>query len=87
MHQHRVGVVNTNAEWVGLGMAFGNPYMESIPSCGVPRTLNTIWDTMSKLNTGGSADSQEFSVKDLKRDKESVYTGGFLPHKDQLCLI
>ena len=26
-------------------------------------------------------------MKDVKRDKESVSTGGFLPHKEPLCFI
>ena len=61
--------------------------MEAILSCIVTRTLNTIWDTMSKLNTGGGGDSQEIYVEDGKRDKESVPTGVFLPHKEPFCSI
>ena len=33
------------------------------------KNVNTIMDTPSKLNTGGSDASQELSVKDGKRDK------------------
>ena len=61
--------------------------MESILSCGFLRTLNTIWDTMSKLNTGGAATYQELSAKGVKWDTERVSTVGFIPHKDPLCLI
>ena len=56
--------VTTAAAWVGLRVAFGNMYMEAILSCGVQRKLNTIWDTNSKLNTGGETTSQEISAKD-----------------------
>ena len=44
--------------------------------------INKIWDTTYKIKTGGVAASQEISVKDGKRDKESVSTVVFLPHKD-----
>ena len=44
-------------------------------------------DTTSKLNTREEVPSQELSMKDRKRDKESVSIGGFLPHKDPLCFI
>ena len=87
VHHHRVEVVTTAAVWVGIGASFGNPSMEAVLSCGVPRTLNTIWDTTSKLKTIGEAASQEIYVKDRKRDKESMYTGGFLSHKDPLCFL
>ena len=87
VHHHRVGGVTTSAAWVGLGAAFGNPSREAILSCGVPRTLNTIWYTTSKLKTIWEVASQELSVKYGKRDKESVSMGGFLPHKNPLCLI
>ena len=53
VYHHRVGVVTTAEVWVGIGAAFWNPSIESILSCVVPRTLNTIWDTTSKLNTSG----------------------------------
>ena len=58
VHHHIVGGATTAAAWVGLGAYFGKPSMESILSCGVPRTLNTIWDTMSKLKIGRAATSQ-----------------------------
>ena len=61
--------------------------MESILSCRVPRTLNKIWDTTSKLKTRGEDDSQELSVKDGKRENEIISTGEFLPQKDPLCFI
>ena len=82
MNHHRVRGVTTAAAWVGLGEAFGSPSIETILSYGVPRTLNKIWDTTYKIKTGGVAASQEISVKDGKRDKESVSTVVFLPHKD-----
>ena len=69
MHHHRVGGVTTNSAWVGLGVSFGNPSMEVILSCAVPSTLNTIWDTTSRINTRGEAASQELYVKDVERDK------------------
>ena len=81
------GGVTTAVSWVGIGEAFGEPYMEAIMSCGVPRTLNTIWYTTSKLKTGGAAASQELSVKEVNRYKESVSKGGLIPHKYLLCLI
>ena len=81
VHHHRVGVLTTVAAWMGLGEDFGNPYMEAILSCGVLSTLNKIWDTTSKLKTRGEVSSEEISVKDGKRDKESVSTGVLLPHK------
>ena len=86
IHHHRVGRVTNDAAWVRIGSAFGNPSMEAILSCGVLRTLKTIWDITSKLKKIGESDSQEISVKDIKRYKESVSTGGLLPHKDPLCL-
>ena len=61
--------------------------MEVILSCGVPRTLNTIWYTTSKLKTGGAAASQELSVKEVNRYKESVSKGGLIPHKYPMCFI
>ena len=85
VHQHRVEGVTTVATWVGIGASFGNPSMEAILSYGVPRTLKTVWDTTSKLKTRGEAASQEISVKDKNRDKESMYTGGFFSHKETLC--
>ena len=81
VHHHRVGRETTPSVWVGLGSAFGNPSMEAILSCGVPATLNKIWDKTSKLKTRGEVSSEEISVKDGKRDKESVSTGVLLPHK------
>ena len=42
VQHHMVGGGDTSAEWVGLGAAFGNSYMEAMLICGVPRTLNTI---------------------------------------------
>ena len=73
--------------WVGLGGAFENPSMETILSFGVPRTLNTIWDTMSQIETGVAATYQELYVKDRKGYKESASTGGLIPLKDPLYLI
>ena len=61
--------MTNTAEWVRLGEAFGNPSTEAIASCGIPRALSTIWDTKSKLKTGGAATSQELSVKYVKGDK------------------
>ena len=81
VHHHRVGGATTAAAWVGIGADFGNPSMKAIPSCGFTSTLDTIFDTTSKLKTGGSAAYQELSVKCGKRDKEIVSTGGLL------CLI
>ena len=77
-----MGGVNTDAAWAGIGEAFGKPSMEAILNCRVPIKLNKIWDKTSKLNTGGSAASQELSAKYGKGDKESVSTGGLLHHKD-----
>ena len=68
VHHHRVGRVNTVAAWVGLGDAFGNPYIEAILSCGFMRTLNKIWDTKSQLKTRQESTSKELSVKDGKRE-------------------
>ena len=79
--------MTTTEAWLGIGAAFGNPHMEAILSCGVPRKLKNIWDKTSKLNTGGAASFQEISVKGRKRDKEIVSSGGLLPHKDPLYLI
>ena len=87
VHHHRVEVVTTAAVWVGIGASFGNPSMEAVLSCGVPRTLNTIWDTTSKLKTIGEAASQEIYVKDRKRDKESMSTEVLLPHKEPFRFI
>ena len=39
VHHHRVGAVDIAAVWLGLGEALGNPSMEDILSCVVPRTL------------------------------------------------
>ena len=69
MHHHRVGGVTAAATWVGIGAAFGNSYMEAILICGVPRKLNTILYTTSKLKTGGAAAPKEISLKDVKRYK------------------
>ena len=87
VHHHMVGGVTTDAAWVGPGAAFGNPSMEAILNCGVPITLNKIWDSASKLNTRVEVASQEISMKGGKRDNKSVSTGGLLPHKDPLCFI
>ena len=87
MHHHRLGGVNTAAVWVGIGASFGNPHMESILICRVTSTLNKILDTKSKLKTGGEAPSQELSVKEGNREKESVSIGGLIPHKYPLCFI
>ena len=46
--------------------------MEAILRCGVPRKLNTIWDTTYNLNTGGSDASQELFLKEKKGEKESM---------------
>ena len=53
-----MGGATTAAAWVGLGADFGNPSIKAILSCGVPRILNKIWDTMSKLKTGRAATYQ-----------------------------
>ena len=53
VHHHRLGGVTNAAAWVGLGDTFGNPYMEAILCCGVPRVLYTIWYVTSKINTRG----------------------------------
>ena len=66
--------MTTNAVWLGLGVNFGNPYMEAILSCRVPRKLNTIWDKTSKLKTGEVASSKEPSSNDEREYKESVST-------------
>ena len=58
VHHHMMGGVTTAAAWVGLGVDFGKPSMEAILSCVLPRILNTIWDTMSRLKTGRAATSQ-----------------------------
>ena len=79
--------MTTSAAWVGLRAAFGNPYMEAILNCRVPRTLNKILEKMFKLKTGGEAAYQELSMKDGKRDKEIVSTRLLLPHKEILCFI
>ena len=42
VQNHRRGGVNTAVAWVGLGVKFGNPYMEAILSCRVPKTLKKI---------------------------------------------
>ena len=62
VHHHRVGGVNNDSVWVGIWAAFGNPYMEAILSFGVPKTLNTIWDTSSKPKARGEVASQETYV-------------------------
>ena len=72
---------------MGIGAAFGDLSTKAILSCGVPRKLNTILDTTSKLNTRGGGSSQELSVKKIKRYNESVSTGELLPHKDLFCFI
>ena len=56
-------------------------------SCRVLRILNTIWYTTSKIKTRGEDASQEFSVKDVKRDKGSVSTGVLFLYKDPFCFI
>ena len=66
VHHHSVGGVTTAIEWVGIGASLGNLSMEYILSCGVPRNLSTIWDTISKLKTGRAATSHELSAKDGK---------------------
>ena len=68
------GGVTTTVAWVGIRAAFGKPSMEAILSCRVPRKLNTIWYTTSKLKTGGESASEELSVKDGKREKEIMST-------------
>ena len=87
VHHHIVGGATNAAAWVGLDEAFGEPSMEAILSCGVPRMPNTIWDTTYKLNKGGSCSYWELYTKDLNRDKESMSTEVLIPHKDPLCLI
>ena len=66
--------MNTASALVGLGASFGNPTTEAILSYIVPRMLNTIWYTTSKLKTGGESASEELSVKDGKREKEIMST-------------
>ena len=87
VHYHRVVGVTTTAEWVGLGSAFGNPSMEAILSCKVTSTLNSIWQTMSKLKKVGAAASWELSTKDGNLYNEIVSTGVFLPQNNSLCSI
>ena len=87
VHHHRVGGVTTDAAWEGLGAAFGIPYMDAILSCGDLRMLNKFLYTTSKLKTRGEDASQELSVKDGKRYKESISAGVLIPHKDPLFLI
>ena len=66
VHHHRVGGVTTTEAWVGLGVDFENPSIESILSCVVPSNLNTIWDSMSNLKTGGISAPQGLSMKDRR---------------------
>ena len=73
--------MTTAVAWVGLGAAFGKPYMEAILTCRVPRKLNTIWYTTFKLNTVRADSSQEISVKYRNMDKESVFIEVLLLHK------
>ena len=88
VNHHRVGWMATAEYWVGLGASFGNLSTEDILSCGVPRTLNKIWDTLYKLSTGGASPSQEPSAKSGKKYKESMCVHRRIyPSKDQLCLI
>ena len=61
--------MTTAGACVGIGEAFGNLSMEAILSCGVPRTLNKIWETTSKLNAIGEAASKELSVENVNMDK------------------
>ena len=68
-HHKRVEGVTTSAAWLGLRAAFGDPSMEAVLSCGVPRTLNKVWDTTSKINTRREAAYQELYMKDRNRDK------------------
>ena len=79
--------MTTATSWVGLGVDFGNQSMKAILSCEVPITLNTIWDSMYKLKTGGVAVYHEISPRYGTGDKEIVSTGRLLPHKDLLCSI
>ena len=51
-NHHRLRGVTTAAVWVGLREDFGKPSLEAILRYGVPSTLDTIWDTTSKLKTG-----------------------------------
>ena len=46
LHHNRMGGVNTDAAWVGIVAAFGNPYIEVILSLGVPRALTKIWENI-----------------------------------------
>ena len=46
VYHYGVEGVTTAAAWVGLGAAFGNPFMEAILSYVFPRMLNKIMDTM-----------------------------------------
>ena len=61
--------------------------MEAILIYGVPRALNTIRVTTSKLKTRGGDAFQELSVKDRNTDEESVSKGGLIPHKYPMCFI
>ena len=79
--------MTTDAVWVGLGAEFGNRSMEAILSYGVLRTLNTFWDITYKIKTGGADGSQELSKKDIKGDKERVFTEVLIHLRDPLCLI
>ena len=53
VYQHRVWGMTIHTSWVVLGEYFGNSSMEAILSAGVPRTLNTIWESESKLKQSG----------------------------------
>ena len=57
VHHYRVGGATTNAAWVVIWAAFGNPSMEDILRCRVPSILNTILDTKSKMKTVWSENS------------------------------
>ena len=82
VHHQRLERVTPAAPQVGLGEAFGYLSMEAIPSCGVPITLKTTWDTMSKIKKREVVASNEVSVKYRKRDNESFSAGGLLPQKE-----
>ena len=58
VHHHRVGELTTGAAWVELGVNFGDLAMEAILSCGIPRTLSTVWYSAFKLKSIGVDDSK-----------------------------
>ena len=53
VNHHRLGEVNSYVAWVGLIGDFGQPSMEAILIYGVPRTVNSVWDSESKGRSSG----------------------------------